>query len=62
MKSSGGGDIYVFEYPHVYFVNYCLESTKTFIGHAQAGASFYHLSCSSASIMSKCYRHDFDYD
>lgn len=58
MKNFSGCDIYV------YFVNYCLEPTKTFIGHRQAVAT---AGCIYLSVLllcrylRKCYVHDFAY-
>lgn len=63
MKSYSRCDIYIFEYLHVYFLNYCSEPSKTFIGHAKAVASFYLcLSYSPVCVVSKCHNHDLDYE
>lgn len=40
MKSYSRCDIYIFEYLHVYFLNYYSEPYKTFIGHVRAVAGF----------------------
>lgn len=44
MKSYSWCDIYIFEYLHVYFLNYCSEPYETFIGHAKNSSQLLYLS------------------
>lgn len=44
MESYSWCDISIFEYLHVYFLNYCSEPYETFIGHARNSSQLLYLS------------------
>lgn len=43
MNSYSRSDIYIFEYLHVYFLNYCSEPYETFTGHTKSGSQLLYL-------------------